>query len=413
MRKGALTFGLLAALLFAPLAAPAAEPGALTEEEALRRSMNREAVVEFQSGRIGVAQADAVEAGLWPNPTVSYTREQVNGDPAETDEDFAWLTQRFDLSGRRGLRHQAAELRIGAAKNQLDAWLLDLTGETRRRFYQVLLHQQRLGAAERWTTRMRSITEIVARRKAAGDASAYDHERLKLELATARAQTRTAEAELERSRRALSALLGEQAPAAVIASGTLLPATAPLPLQELLALLPERADLRALEQQVQAAEREGTAAGRWWAPQVNLGGGVKTVKSQTGRSTGFLVNFSVPLPVFDRNQDEAVRASSEARISRAKRRLELSDAEGTLQGLWMEATTVAEAAREFRRDAVAPSGSLLRTARKAYESGETAILQLLDAYRSAFNAETRALDLEWRARQTRISLDRAAGQGKS
>src|SRR5262245_58770320 len=79
----------------------------LTETEAVTRGVSRLAVQDVVDGTTDLARADEVEAGLWPNPSISYSREQTYGSGG-TAEDYAWLSQAFDLSGRRGLRRGAA-----------------------------------------------------------------------------------------------------------------------------------------------------------------------------------------------------------------------------------------------------------------------------------------------------------------
>jgi cobalt-zinc-cadmium efflux system outer membrane protein len=52
---------------------------------------------------------------------------------------------------------------------------------------------------------------------------------------------------------------------------------------------------------------------------------------------------------------------------------------------------------------------LVRTAKAAYKGGEIGILELLDAYREEADTLTRALELEKRARQAHIELERLTG----
>jgi cobalt-zinc-cadmium efflux system outer membrane protein len=63
----------------------------------------------------------------------------------------------------------------------------------------------------------------------------------------------------------------------------------------------------------------------------------------------------------------------------------------------------------YRSEAVAPSADLLRIAESAYRAGESTVLELLDAYKGALEAELTALDLEWKARDARIELDQLTG----
>ncbi|MBK9018482.1 MAG: hypothetical protein IPL72_00165 [Sulfuritalea sp.] len=82
---------------------------------------------------------------------------------------------------------------------------------------------------------------------------------------------------------------------------------------------------------------------------------------------------------------------------------------GELVGLHRQLTQLLAAAERYRSDAVAPSADLVRIAETAYRAGESTILELLDAYKGALDAETTALDLEWKAREVRIELDQMTG----
>ena len=67
------------------------------------------------------------------------------------------------------------------------------------------------------------------------------------------------------------------------------------------------------------------------------------------------------------------------------------------------------ASADYRARAVGESAELLRIAEAAYQGGESTLLELLDAYRGALEAEMTALDLEWKARQARIDYDLLTG----
>ena len=72
-------------------------------------------------------------------------------------------------------------------------------------------------------------------------------------------------------------------------------------------------------------------------------------------------------------------------------------------------TRLIQAAQRFRRDAVGESVALIRTAEAGYVGDELGILELLDAYRGAFDDEMTALDLEFASRRARIELDLVTG----
>jgi len=396
---------------------PAEESPALIEAEAVAMGLSREDVADVLSGMVQGAAADLKTARLWPNPSITYTREQVDAGPAESDENFLTITQTFDLSGRRGLRTRAAQRRLEAAEHLALGRRLDIEEEIKLRFYETLVRQRRLEAVETWSARMAEIADTIARREAAGDVSSYDRRRLERETASALALHYVEHAQLERERQVLASLLVSGT--AYIRTGwpkvrgTMLPETQPRSLETMLAALSRRPDLAALESAENAAMQEQRAARRWWLPEVTLGGGAKSVEVDGERETGFIVSASMPLPALSRDQDKALRAASELRVASGERSLRMSAAMGQVRGLWAEAAQLADAAREVRPKAIAPSAKLVRTAEAAYRAGEIGILQLLDAYSSSFDAEIQALELEMGARRARIKLERASGEPSS
>ncbi|MBM4395358.1 MAG: TolC family protein [Deltaproteobacteria bacterium] len=397
------------ALALAPTSA-IAQDGGLTEDEAVRRALGRPAVAAVVEGEVGVARGDAVDAGRWSNPVVSYSREQVFGGGAEGSDDFVTLSQEIDLGGRRSLRRDAGRQRVLAAEHQ-GAWArVALAAEARHRFYDVLLATGRLGAAEAWLARVDAAAHVVGRRTAAGDASAYDHRRLLRERATAEAGVREGRAALAATRARLARLVGAEDPAALAVSGALLPDGAAEEAAALADRVARRPDLKALDAEVTAAGMERRAASRGWVPDLGLEAGLKTGRAAAERGWGFVAGVSLPLPFVAVGQGEAARAAGLARLASGRRDLLLSEALGEADGLLAQVDGLSEAARVFRRDAAGPSEELARTAEVAYKSGEVGVLELLDAWRSVLDASVRALELEAAARRADIELRRTLGE---
>jgi cobalt-zinc-cadmium efflux system outer membrane protein len=191
--------------------------------------------------------------------------------------------------------------------------------------------------------------------------------------------------------------------------GELLPSP-PSPLDTTLARLEQHPDLQALSRRAEVADLEGRAAKRGSIPDVTVGVGTKRMDDSISRENGVALSLSVPLPVFDRQQAGQQRAAAEAVQARAEYRLARSRAEGELHGLFRQAEGLRVAAADYRSRTVASSPELLRIAETAYQGGESSLLELLDAYRGSLEAETTALELEWRAREARIEYDLLANQ---
>ena len=379
----------------------------LTESESLRIGLARSELSDLGRGRVDEAAADALETGLWANPTLEYSRDNSRNSTGVREETWQ-LSQPFDLSGRRRLRREAGEQRIVAAEADVRQFRAERAVEIRRDFFQLLLHERQLTALDAWVSRFAKAERVVGKLRVAGEASGYDLRRLARERQAAIAQRAEKQAELELIREQFAALLGTEITAYAGISGHLLPA-APAGLEILLGKLDARPDLAALGVRAAAADLDGRAAARGWIPEVTLGVGAKRGDYGFGQETLTSFTAAIPLPVFDRQQPGQQRAAAQATVTRAEYRLARSRAEGQLRGLHRQVTQLVDAASRYRRDAAAQSDDLVRIADAAYRAGESTVLELLDAYKGALEAETTALDLEWKAREASIELDQLTG----
>lgn len=373
----------------------------LTETEALRFGLARPELADLAQARLGEADADALEANTWANPTFELARDKT-GASTET----SWqISQPIDFSGRRGLRSRAAEQRRLAAESENLVRSAERMAEVRRLFYSTLRQQETLRAVQAWTTRFAEIGNVVDKLTRAGETSGYDRRRLVREQRAAEARLAETGAELARSRAKLSTLLGQANEDGV--TGRLLP-VAPPTLDSLRKKLAERPDLAALAAKAEAANADNAVARRN-VPEVTFGIGGKRVDDGVSRETGTLFSVSIPLPLFDRQQSGDRRTAAQAMTARAELNLARQSADGELTGLHRQLSQLITAAERYRQDAVAPSAELIRIAESAYRAGESTVLELLDAYKGALEAETTALDLEWKAREARIELDQLTG----
>ncbi len=386
---------------------PLSASAQLTEEEAVRRVLARPEVHDLVEGEVDAARGEAIRAGLWPNPVLSYTREQTKGGPAAAQDDLALLTQTFDLSGKRGLRGDAAGRRVEATRARGASTQLALAAEARLRFHERLAAERKVAATAEALRRVQVLATTVGQRQAAGDASGYDRGRLERERASMAARAAVEEAGLARARARLAGLLGGQDAPAL--AGELLPEAAPLAQDAAGEQLISRPDLRALAEEAEAGALDARAGGRAWIPELTLQGGYKGSTVQDERLTGFAVGVAIPFPLFDRGQDEALRGNGRARAARARLALETDAASAEVRGLHAQATGLLEAARRYRADALETSRRLIATADAAYRGGELGILELVDAHRGALDAELGALELDLSARRARIDLELATG----
>lgn len=276
----------------------------------------------------------------------------------------------------------------------------ELAFEIRSRFYDVLAGGMRVEALTRWNERLIRMVEVVRRLQAGGEVSGYDRRRIERELITATSRLGAARAALAAEQERLAVLAGSDAPVQI--SGTLLP---PSDVDVSLARVEQRGDIAALSGRAEAARLELRAARRWWFPVLSLEGGTKSIPGDDGSVIGVAAGF----PVFSRDRDAALRARAETQIASSRRELLLARAAAELRGLAREAEQLRAAALRLQAEAVPSSEQLVRTAEAAYQAGEVGVLELLDAYESAVEADLESIDLSLRARQAQLELQLVSG----
>jgi outer membrane protein, heavy metal efflux system len=381
-------------------------PGVLTEDDAVRIAQASQSVVALSAAQLELARSDVERERRWPNPTLEYTREAAG----ETEQ-FLTFSQSFDFSGRRAMRRRAAELRVEATQQDVAGQQLDLARIVRSEFSRAANQQELVRALTEWTKKIGAAAETAARLQAGGEVSGYDRRRLERERIGAEARLAAERGALVAAQRRLGGLLGVETLEGVSLqrpAAPEIPADADLTAR-LTDLIAQRPDVLAIAKRIEAATLDAQAAQRWRVPLFDLTAGMKN----TAADSGAILGAGVSLPIFNRNQDELLRANAELAILNAQRTLLVARTRGEVSGLAAEARELRNAARLFREQALPTSERLTATAEAAYRAGEVGILELLDAYRSALDAELETADLEARARAAEIALSYALGARES
>jgi outer membrane protein, heavy metal efflux system len=391
-------FVIIGVLAFATAARAQTIANVLTEDDAVRIARESQSVVALSAAQLDLARSDVEREWRWPNPALDYTRESAG----ETEQ-FLTLSQSFDFSGRRAMRRRAAELRVEAMQQDVAGQQLDLARIVRSEFSRAANQQELVRALTEWSNKIGAAAETAARLQAGGEVSGYDRRRLERERIGAEARLAAERGAFVAAQRRLAGLLGVE----TLNDVTLQRPTAPeIPADaELIARIEQRPDVLAIAKRIEAATLDARAAQRWRVPLFDLTAGMKN----TAADRGAILGAGVSLPIFNRNQDELLRANAELAILNAQRTLLLARIRGGVRGLAAEARELRNAARLFREQALPVSERLTATAEAAYRAGEVGILELLDAYRTALDAEIEAAELEQRAREAEIELTRALG----
>ncbi|MEW6634422.1 MAG: efflux transporter outer membrane subunit [Pseudomonadota bacterium] len=331
--------------------------------------------------------------------------------------DASWELDLFGAN-RRGV--EAARYGVDASEENLRSTLLTLVGDVASNYAQARGYQARIALARRAAASQRQTADLTRMMAQAGTATAADVAKAMGQASSTEADVPTLEASYAEAVHRLSVLTGRP-PAAL--NGRLkrgapiptprLPIPAGIPADILLA----RPDVRMAERQyAQYTAKIGQAeAARY--PSASLTGNISTAAFQLGdlgknSTIGWSFGPTLSVPLFNAGQLEA--AVDVARAQRdqyfiaykASVLAALEDVENALVSLAQERVRNGKLASSTKSYADAA-----RLERTRYKAGETSLLDVLDAERSAYSAEDALLQSRVSTATDYIALNKALGGG--
>ena len=324
-----------------------------------------------------------------------------------------------DLFGRLDRRVEAASGDVAASAADADAVLVAVAAETTRAYADAVSSAERISVAERIVALLDRSLALTERRRQVGLATGLDTAR----IASLRDQ-RLAEVPLLRAERQsalfrLATLTGRaprELPSEAASRTAALRLARPIPVGDGATLLARRPDVRAAERRLAAATaRIGVAAADLY-PRITLGGSAGSTSSGLGNIfSGNAVSWLIgPLLNWTAN-----RTAARARIAGAEADAQaaLASFDGTiLQALQETETALSDyqesvARRDALRAARDQAAAAARITRARQREGDISSLELLDAERTAAEAEIALADAEARIATAQIALFRALGGG--
>lgn len=417
MQWFSLVLSLAVALVVRPARA-AEETAQVTLDEAV--ALLRRQSPELLAGALKVraAQGDVTTARLYPNPTLSFGagnfpigRTNPPGIGAgDTVNEQVGIGQELVLWGKRGERIAAAHGRMAAAGAERADLDRRLVFEVRARFVRTLVAGERLRLARENLTHYRETVRVSRERADAGEISAAEFDKIALEQRGFEHEVADAEIERREAVAELLPLLGLDVADLVPVGELRLPAARTDTDTLVSEALRRRPDLTAAERAAEAAEAalRLARAERW--PNVTVGVQYThdefQVAGNLANSLG--ANFSLPLPLVNRNQGEIERAEAEALIARRevqKLRLGIPQEVRTAVTSY---TVAGERVRRFEEAFLRQSEDARRAAEVSYREGAISLLEFVEAERTFIQTQRDHLDALLDGHTAAFDVTRAA-----
>jgi cobalt-zinc-cadmium efflux system outer membrane protein len=385
--------------------------GELTLRQALALSLLHNPGLAAFSLEVRAREAQALQAGLRPNPELAVEMENFAGSGEfsgfDAAESTVSLSQLVELGGKRDKRRTAAAFEAKLAGWDYEAKRLDVLTDTAKAFVEVLASQERLAQATELAALAERFFQTVRARVEAGKVSPVEQSRAQVAVASARLEAGRAERNLAAARKSLAALWGEGEPAFSLAAGALAD-LAPAPsLERLAAQIEQNPDLARWATETEQ-RRAGLELARATAlPDLTVGLGLRN--DQASDDYALVAGISIPLPVFDRNQGGVAAARAALSKARQEQRSVRSQALAALAASGRDLVSAHAEGLTLKEQILPAAASAFEAATLGYQAGKFGFLEVLDAQRTLFEVRGQYLEALTNYHQARAEVERLLG----
>jgi cobalt-zinc-cadmium efflux system outer membrane protein len=392
-----------------PTPQPAAQAAApLTLADLEQMALHGNPTLVQAAANLQAAQGRAVQAGLYPNPTVGYNAEQLGmrGKAGLGEQNGLFIDQTIVTAGKLRLSQARFAQETAQAEAQTQAQQYRVVNGVRVRFYQLLAMQRLLDVradllkiAEDAVTTTEELLNVGAANKADLLQAQIDAEQEKVALENARALFRAAWEQL-------AAFVGQPCLPLARVQGDL---EAIQPLPDACAAL---AHLLEASPEMQAA-RAGIARGQYALrreqvePIPNLQLRVSSgydFEPDVGRTVTTTVNLGVRLPIFDKNQGNIQAAQGELVRAQAEvGRVELSLRQ-RLSRQYARYRTALALVENYRRTSLPKAREAYELYLESFRNRRAAWPQVLVAQRTYFQISVDYVDALEQLRRAEVAI---------
>jgi cobalt-zinc-cadmium efflux system outer membrane protein len=389
-------FGLVLFLLLvlSPLDTNAAELS-LDLPAALQYALRENPELKAKRHTLGVARARAQQAGLLlqHNPRFSVEMETPASGKASTSVELN-LLQEFEIAGQRGYRHAAAAKNLAQAQLAVaDAERL-LGLEVTQAYYQLLAVQQLITDLKEVLTVQENLLDSGQKRFAREDISVLELNTLRLDRDNVRSELANKMHVRVLIEKQLRQLIGFQENGSLTVSGDLLDlltkTSRTLPDRQTIiaCVVASRPDVKAAKLAVEVREAELRLAQARRIPNISIGPRYK----RDSNENLFGGDIAIPLPLFDRNQEEVATALANQNVSRAELEGRLLTAKQDIDAPYSKLAVAQETVDSYGKTYSEEIEKMVALTRKAYESGEMTIFEFSVTRDRFTQARARSLD---------------------
>jgi cobalt-zinc-cadmium efflux system outer membrane protein len=364
-------------------------PDVLTLQEALALALMKNPALATFSWEVRAKEAQTLQAGLFPNPELSFEAEDFGGSKELQnfhEADFTLrLSQLIELGGKRSKR-----MRVAALEGNLEGWnyktkRIDVLTEVTKAFIDVLSAQEQLSLAEELVSLSGQVLNTVSARVKAGKVSPIEKTKASITLSTSQFKLARAKQELVAARKRLVANWGDTSATFKKVKGDLYTTTSIPSVEQLIEYISKNPDIARWATEIQRQQAVVTLEESKKIPDLTLTGGVRHKNAVDDNV--FVAEISIPIPIFNRNQGDTLAAKHRLAKAKEEKRAMSLQVRTTLVDAYKRLSTASTEVNILKEKVLTGAQDTFEKVREGYRQGKFALLDVLDAQRTLFEAK--------------------------
>lgn len=416
-------FAFVGLLMLLPSASLGADPkitikksaGALTLPEVIANVLLKNPELEAFSLEVRAREARALQAGLYKNPNLTFDVQDILGSGSfrkvDNSQSTLLLSQVIELGGKRTKRERAAMTHKDLAFWDYETARMNILTRVAKAYTDALTAQEKLKLERELVQLSQKSYNAVKARVEAGKVSPIHEVKAQVALSTTQIQLQQAENNRKAAYRRLATFWGSMTPRFQQVTGHLYRIAPVPPFDALAGHMLSNPDLARwaaeMVQRTAAVDLEEANA----VPNLRVGAGARWFE-ETSDNT-FIVEFSIPLQLFDRNQGAIAEARHRVAKAKAEQRAIQLKLNAALATGYTRLANAHSQVTSLKTKILPGARTAFEAVNEGYRFGKFGYLEVLDSQRTWFNARSQFLDALAEYHKAVADVERLTGQAVS
>ncbi|MFY9288633.1 MAG: TolC family protein [Alphaproteobacteria bacterium] len=355
----------------------------LTLKAAIARALTHSAQLQSANASLEASKGGRIQAGALPNPELGAEAENIAGNGiysgGRSAEVTYGLSQKIELGGKRSAREDIADHEVDLATLDYTTTKLNLIRDVTIAYAEVISLNEEWKIANETKKLANDILQTVTKRVDAAREPLVQKSKAEVTLATSQIEANKLERSIQIAKKKLAALWDDST-----ANYDLEPADF-FKIEKPTALTAPQnnPDIARLDAQVARSNANLELEKANAIPDLKVSAGVRDFRETNNRA--FVIGLSMPIPIFDSNRGNIVKAQHEARKSESEKRLATLNLGTELTRANQGLETAYEEAEALKNTILPAAEKSFQLSREGYQLGKFSYLEVLDSQRTLFD----------------------------